>query len=80
VREAISSRFKWVLVDEFQDTNIVQLKLYSSYRKCTVTFLSFADDAQSIYSFRGARFENVKEIMKDVQGFKIQTIIGAQIG
>jgi len=32
-----------------------------------------ADDAQSIYSFRGARFENVKEIMKDAKVFKIQT-------
>lgn len=73
VREAISSRFKWVLVDEFQDTNIVQLKIVQLLSQVHGNVFVVADDAQSIYSFRGARFENVKEIMKDAKVFKIQT-------
>ncbi|HOV54172.1 MAG TPA: ATP-dependent helicase [Fervidobacterium sp.] len=73
VREAISSRFKWILVDEFQDTNIVQLKIVQLLSQVHGNVFVVADDAQSIYSFRGARFENVKEIMKDAKVFKIQT-------
>ncbi len=73
VREAISSRFKWILVDEFQDTNIVQLKIVQLLSQVHGNVFVVADDAQSIYSFRGARFENVREIMKDAKVFKIQT-------
>uniref|UniRef100_A0A7C4RUZ7 DNA 3'-5' helicase n=1 Tax=Fervidobacterium thailandense TaxID=1008305 RepID=A0A7C4RUZ7_9BACT len=71
--ERISSKFKWVLVDEFQDTNIVQLKIVELLSKVHGNLFVVADDAQSIYSFRGARFENVKEIMKEAKVFKIQT-------
>lgn len=73
VREVISSRFKWILVDEFQDTNIVQLKIVQLLSQVHGNVFVVADDAQSIYSFRGARFENVREIMKDAKVFKIQT-------
>ncbi|ODN29883.1 AAA family ATPase [Fervidobacterium thailandense] len=73
IRERISSKFRWILVDEFQDTNIVQLKIVEFLSQVHGNIFVVADDAQSIYSFRGARFENVKEIMKGANVFKIQT-------
>jgi len=73
VREHISSQFKWILVDEFQDTNILQLKIVQLLSQVHNNLFVVADDAQSIYSFRGARFENVKEIMEGANVFKIQT-------
>jgi DNA helicase-2/ATP-dependent DNA helicase PcrA len=73
VRERISSQFKWILVDEFQDTNILQLKIVQLLSQVHNNLFVVADDAQSIYSFRGARFENVKEIMEGANVFKIQT-------
>ncbi|MEN3043473.1 MAG: ATP-dependent helicase [Fervidobacterium sp.] len=73
IREHISSKFKWILVDEFQDTNILQLKIVEYLSEVHGNLFVVADDAQSIYSFRGARFENVREIMKDANIFKLQT-------
>jgi DNA helicase-2/ATP-dependent DNA helicase PcrA len=75
IRLRESRKYKWILVDEFQDTNILQLnliELLSSFHKNIVVV---ADDSQSIYSFRGARYENVRDFMK-IDGtklFKIQT-------
>ncbi|WP_448376984.1 ATP-dependent helicase [Fervidobacterium sp.] len=73
IRKHISSQFKWILVDEFQDTNILQLKIVQLLSEVNGNLFVVADDAQSIYSFRGARFENVKEIMDGAKIFKIQT-------
>ncbi|WP_206518735.1 ATP-dependent helicase [Fervidobacterium sp. 2310opik-2] len=73
LRRRISSRFKWILVDEFQDTNILQLKIVQHLSEVHGNLFVVADDAQSIYSFRGARFENVKEVMDGANVFKIQT-------
>ncbi len=60
-----SSRFKYILVDEYQDTNETQYQLLkilvSKYRSFTVV----GDDDQSIYSWRGARPENINELSKD---------------
>jgi len=70
IREREASRYKWILVDEFQDTNIVQfeiVKLLSSVHK---NLFVVGDDSQSIYSFRGARFENVFDFSK-IPGSKI---------
>jgi len=73
IREAISSKFRWILVDEFQDTNIVQLKIVQLLSQVHGNIFVVADDSQSIYFFRGARFENVREIMNNAKTFKIQT-------
>lgn len=63
--ERTRERFKYILVDEFQDTNLSQYlilkKLCSDHRNITVV----GDDAQSIYSFRGARIENILNFKKD---------------
>ena len=63
--EAISSRFLYIMVDEYQDTNLSQYvilkKLSSKYRNICVV----GDDSQSIYAFRGAKIENILNLRKD---------------
>lgn len=54
IREAISSKFRWILVDEFQDTNIVQLKIVQLLSQVHGNIFVVADDSQSIY-FSGER-------------------------
>lgn len=65
VLEKLRSRFSYILVDEYQDTNYSQYlivkKLASVHRNLCVV----GDDAQSIYSFRGARIENILNFRKD---------------
>ncbi len=63
--EAISGRFDYIMVDEYQDTNFSQyliLKKLSQFHKniCVV-----GDDSQSIYAFRGAKIENILNFKKD---------------
>ena len=63
--ESISSRFKYIMVDEYQDTNFSQyliLKKLSDQHK-NICFLG--DDSQSIYAFRGAKIENILNFKKD---------------
>ncbi len=72
LREHYQSRFKYVLVDEFQDTNRLQylwLKLLAGTDNCV---LAVGDDDQSIYAFRGARVGNMLDFEHD---FKIKTVI-----
>jgi len=75
VRQREASRFKWILVDEFQDTNILQLKLVEYLASVHENITVVADDSQSIYSFRGARYENVRDFMSvpNTSVFRIQT-------
>lgn len=63
--ESIAGRFRYIMVDEYQDTNFAQyliLKKLSQYHKnlCVV-----GDDSQSIYAFRGAKIENILNFKKD---------------
>lgn len=74
VRQREASKYRWLLVDEFQDTNVLQLKLVDHLSCVHGNAFVVADDAQSIYSFRGARFENVKDFARSgAKIFKIQT-------
>lgn len=63
--EEISSRFDYILVDEYQDTNRAQYlilkKLAAPHRRICVV----GDDSQSIYAFRGARIENILNFKRD---------------
>src|SRR5574344_895391 len=63
--ERIRNKFRYILVDEFQDTNLSQYiilkKLCHDHKNITVV----GGDAQSIYSFRGARIENILNFKKD---------------
>ena len=69
--EQISSRFRYILVDEYQDTNLAQYvilkKLAATHRNICVV----GDDSQSIYGFRGARVENILHFNKDYPEAKI---------
>ena len=64
-RESISSRFDFILVDEYQDTNEAQYrilkKLASHHRRLCVV----GDDSQSIYAFRGAQIKNILNFRED---------------
>lgn len=73
--KSISKRYRYVLVDEFQDTNKIQLEIVEALSDYHKNLIAVGDDSQSIYSFRGARFENIKDFMdeKNVKLFKIQT-------
>lgn len=71
VLEEYRNRFDYVLVDEYQDTNYAQYiivhKLSEGHRNLCVV----GDDAQSIYSFRGARIENILNFEKDYPDYKL---------
>jgi DNA helicase-2/ATP-dependent DNA helicase PcrA len=72
IRGHYQSRFKYILVDEFQDTNRLQylwLKLLAGEANC---MFAVGDDDQSIYGFRGARVGNMRDFEKD---FKVQNIV-----
>jgi len=76
VREHYQSRFQFILVDEYQDTNKLQSDLIDllAARHHNVTVVG--DDAQSIYAWRGANFANILEFPKRYPGtkvFKIET-------
>jgi len=65
IREHYQSRFRYILVDEFQDTNRLQylwLKLFAGDGNC---IFAVGDDDQSIYSFRGARVGNMRDFEQD---------------
>jgi DNA helicase-2/ATP-dependent DNA helicase PcrA len=71
VLSAYQQRFNYVLVDEYQDTNYSQYlivkKLAASHQNICVV----GDDAQSIYSFRGARIENILEFKNDYADYQL---------
>lgn len=58
-------RFDYVLVDEYQDTNFAQYLIVKSLAASHKNLCVVGDDAQSIYSFRGARIENILNFQKD---------------
>jgi len=72
VREEISQRYRYIMVDEYQDTNLIQADIVrlAAYRHDNVMVVG--DDSQSIYSFRGADFYN---IMRFPESFPGTTII-----
>jgi len=62
-RNAVTSRYEYVLVDEMQDTNPLQYKLLKSFIEKSHLFC-VGDDAQSIYAFRGADFKTIHSFTK----------------
>ena len=63
--ERIRNRFKFVMVDEYQDTNYAQDLIIKKLSGVHQNISVVGDDAQSIYSFRGARIENILNFRKD---------------
>ena len=68
---SISGRFSYILVDEYQDTNLAQYlilkKLAGGHRNICVV----GDDSQSIYGFRGAQIQNIFNFQKDFPGARL---------
>ena len=58
-RRKLNKEFRYIMVDEYQDTNIVQKEIVEYLSEGSGNILVVGDDAQSIYSFRGANYENI---------------------
>ena len=71
VRTYLSDRFKYVLVDEFQDTNAVQYDIIKLLTKVHGNLFCVGDDDQSIYGWRGAEIENILQFDKDYPSAKV---------
>ncbi len=63
--DRIRNRFKFILVDEYQDTNLSQYHIIKKLAQGHGNISVVGDDAQSIYSFRGARIENILNFKRD---------------
>jgi len=61
-------RFHYILVDEYQDTNFVQFKIINMLAEVHKNVCVVGDDAQSIYSFRGAKIENILHFRNNYPG------------
>jgi len=61
----ISERFRYVLVDEYQDTNMLQARIVHGFARVNKNILVVGDDAQSIYAFRGADVKNILNFPKE---------------
>ncbi|MBQ8446768.1 MAG: UvrD-helicase domain-containing protein, partial [Clostridia bacterium] len=70
-REQLSGRFRYILVDEFQDTNAVQYEIIRYLASSHGNLFAVGDDDQSIYGWRGAKIENILHFEKDFKGAKV---------
>ncbi len=65
------NKFRFVLVDEYQDTNYAQYLIVNKLAENHKNVCVVGDDAQSIYSFRGAKIENILNFKNDYPGYKL---------
>lgn len=66
--EKYQDKFKYILIDEYQDTNEVQYKLVKLLSKKYLNLFVVGDPSQSIYAFRGANYQNILNFEKDFKG------------
>ncbi|MGE4586844.1 MAG: ATP-dependent helicase, partial [Mangrovibacterium sp.] len=71
VLEKYQHHFNYILVDEYQDTNFAQYLIVKNLAALHQNLCVVGDDAQSIYSFRGARIENILNFKKDYPAYRI---------
>lgn len=72
---SISDRFRYVLVDEFQDTNALQARIVKGFARIHKNICVVGDDAQSIYAFRGADVQNILTFPDQWPGAKIFKLV-----
>jgi len=70
-RQDICSRFRYILVDEYQDTNLIQAEIVRLMAQEHDNVMVVGDDAQSIYSFRGADFYNIMRFPDQFPGARV---------
>ena len=63
--ESIAGRFRYIMVDEYQDTNFAQYLILKKLSQAHQNLCVVGDDSQSIYAFRGAKIENILNFKKD---------------
>jgi DNA helicase-2/ATP-dependent DNA helicase PcrA len=74
IAEKYQRQFQFILVDEYQDTNRIQAEFIDVLAKHHGNVMVVGDDAQSIYSWRGANFKNILEFPKRYPGAKVYKI------
>ena len=71
IRRKYADRFDYILVDEYQDTNKVQMNIVMQLCKEKMRVCAVGDDSQSIYSFRGANIDNILNYQHQLEGTKL---------
>ncbi len=75
LRQKISGEYKYIMVDEYQDTNTLQADVVKLLASVHGNIMAVGDDAQSIYSFRGANYKNIfdfPKLFKDTKIIKLE--------
>jgi DNA helicase-2/ATP-dependent DNA helicase PcrA len=70
-RRRLNNEYRYIMVDEYQDTNIVQKEIVEYLSEGSGNILVVGDDAQSIYSFRGANYENILRFPQKYPGCRV---------
>ena len=71
ILQKYKKQFKYILIDEFQDTNKAQYEIIKMLATGRIKVCAVGDDAQSIYGWRGAELENMLNFEKDFEKTKI---------
>jgi DNA helicase II / ATP-dependent DNA helicase PcrA len=71
IRQKLSDRYRYIMVDEYQDTNQIQAEIIYLLGQAHRNVMVVGDDSQSIYAFRGANFKNIMEFPKRFPEAKI---------
>ncbi|MBR9978497.1 MAG: ATP-dependent helicase [Bacteroidetes bacterium] len=74
VRRRMGERYRYIMVDEYQDTNKLQARIVRQLASTHDNVMAVGDDAQSIYSFRGANFRNIMDFPKEFEHCRIITL------
>lgn len=71
VRRRLSDTYRYIMIDEYQDTNAIQAELVRLLAATHRNVMAVGDDAQSIYSFRGANFRNIMDFPELFPGARV---------
>ena len=74
VRAKLAAKYKYIMIDEYQDTNKLQAQISCLLAADHANIMVVGDDAQSIYSFRGANFKNIIDFPKIFKNTKVITL------
>lgn len=71
IAKNIQNQYDYILVDEYQDTNILQIEILKKILKPNPNFTAVGDDSQSIYGFRGANIDNILSFEKEFENVHV---------